>query len=380
MARSARRETMSIAISGSSITFPDQTQMSTATGGSFRNRIINGDMRIDQRNAGAAVTANGSFPVDRFKMNNTTDGTFSAQQSSTVPSSGGFVNSVLVTVTSADTSLTTTQRLALQQTIEGYNIADLGWGTASAKTVTLSFWVRSSLTGTFSGSLRNSAGDRSYPYTYTISVANTWEQKSVTIAGDTSGTWLTTNGEGIILFFSLGVGPSLLGTAGAWAAAGYWGATGETPLVGTNGATFYITGVQLEAGSSATDFERRPIGVELALCQRYFYKTYNTEVAVGTSTSVGSVYCETLADGTLTRLKAFTPRLPVSMRATPTVTLYSQTGTADRINVYSNSASTLTVSSVANNGTNSLLSYLTTSTSATAAQTYEFQATASAEL
>ena len=261
---------MSIAISGSSITFPDQTQMSTATGGSFRNRIINGDMRIDQRNAGAAVTANGSFPVDRFKMNNTTDGTFSAQQSSTVPSSGGFVNSVLVTVTSADTSLTTTQRLALQQTIEGYNIADLGWGTASAKTVTLSFWVRSSLTGTFSGSLRNSAGDRSYPYTYTISAANTWEQKSVTISGDTSGTWLTTNGEGIILFFSLGVGPSLLGAAGAWAAAGYWGATGETPLVGTNGATFYITGVQLEQGSTATEFERRPIGVELALCQRYY--------------------------------------------------------------------------------------------------------------
>jgi len=278
---------MSIAISGSTITFADLTTQTTApvAGAGFKNRIINGDMRIDQRNAGAAVTANGSFPVDRFKMNNTTDGTFSAQQSSTVPSSGGFVNSVLVTVTSADTSLTTTQRLALQQTIEGYNIADLGWGTASAKTVTLSFWVRSSLTGTFSGSLRNSAADRSYPYTYTISVANTWEQKSVTIAGDTSGTWLTTNGEGIILFFSLGVGPSLLGTAGAWAGAGYWGATGETSVVGTNGATFYITGVQLEVGSTATEFERRPIGVELALCQRY-YETVGTYLSTTSWTAI----------------------------------------------------------------------------------------------
>ena len=267
----------------------------------FKNRIINGAMVIDQRNAGAAVTANGSFPVDRFKMNNTTDGTFSAQQSSTVPSSGGFVNSVLVTVTSADTSLTTTQRLALQQSIEGFNTADLAWGTANAKTVTLSFWVQSSLTGTFSGSLRNSAGDRSYPYTYTISAANTWEQKSVTIAGDTSGTWQKTTSEGIILFFSLGVGPSLLGTAGAWASAGYWGATGETPLVGTNGATFYITGVQLEKGSTATSFDYRPYGTELALCQRYFISApNNTFVAPGAGTYVSAQF-------------------PVTMRATPTV-------------------------------------------------------------
>jgi hypothetical protein len=289
----------------------------------MKNRIINGDMRIDQRNAGAAVTANGSFPVDRFKMNNTSDGTFSAQQSSTVPSSGGFVNSVLITVTSADTSLTTTQRLALQQTIEGYNVADLGWGTASAKTVTLSFWVRSSLTGTFSGSLRNSAGDRSYPYTYTISSANTWEQKTITIAGDTSGTWLTTNGEGIILFFSLGVGPSLLGTANTWASAGYWGATGETPLIGTNGATFYITGVQLEAGSAATSFEWRPFTTELQLCQRYFQKSFNYAVVPsnGGASSFSTPYGLIAAYSTNSYASGHT-RWVVTMRDVPTMTYY----------------------------------------------------------
>lgn len=302
---------MTVSISGTGgVTFNDNSVQDTAaTGFGFKNRIINGAMVIDQRNAGAAVTANGSFPVDRFKMNNTTDGTFSAQQSSTVPSSGGFVNSVLVTVTSADTSLTTTQRLALQQSIEGFNTADLAWGTANAKTVTLSFWVQSSLTGTFSGSLRNSAGDRSYPYTYTISAANTWEQKSVTIAGDTSGTWQKTTLEGIILFFSLGVGPSLLGTAGAWASAGYWGATGETPLVGTNGATFYITGVQLEKGSTATSFDYRPYGTELALCQRYYAKMQASD-AFG-MLGIGSV-------GSATAVSIYA-KLPVSMRSQPTI-------------------------------------------------------------
>ena len=295
------------------VTFSDaSSQTAAASPYVLKNRIINGAMVIDQRNAGAAVTAANSFPVDRFKMNNTTDGTFSAQQSSTVPSSGGFVNSVLVTVTSADTSLTTTQRLALQQTIEGYNIADLGWGTASAKTVTLSFWVRSSLTGTFSGSLRNSAADRSYPYTYTISVANTWEQKSVTIAGDTSGTWLTTNGEGIMLFFSLGVGPSLLGTAGAWAGAGYWGATGETSVVGTNGATWYVTGVQLEIGSTATPFERRLYNQELANCQRYYYKWINNTGSSKYNITM-QAYNTTSAYGKLFDL-------PVTMRSQPTAT------------------------------------------------------------
>ena len=241
----------------------------------FRNRIINGDMRIDQRNAGAEVTTSGAWPVDRFQAANTTDGNFSAQQNPSASTgfiaSLGFVASLKFTTTTEDSSLTTSQQASIFQAIEGTNVSDLGWGTANAKTVTLSFWVRSSLTGTFGGSLRNSANDRAYPFTYTISAADTWEQKSVTIAGDTSGTWLTNTGRGIGLAFSMGAGPDRSGTAGVWAGSFLTSATGAVSVIGTLNATWYITGVQLEVGSTATDFERRPIGTELALCQRYTY-------------------------------------------------------------------------------------------------------------
>ena len=234
----------------------------------FRNRIINGDMRIAQRGT-AAVTATDNFPVDRFRIAFATDGAFSAQQDSSAPS--GFVNSVKCTTTTADGTLTTNQNWTFLQRIEGTNVADLGWGTAAAKTVTLSFWVRSSLTGTFGGALRNSASDRSYPFTYAISAADTWEYKTVTIAGDTSGTWLTTTGVGINLSFGLGAGPDRSGTAGAWNSNNNVTATGAISVIGTLNATWYITGVQLEVGSVATPFERRPYGLELPLCQRYFY-------------------------------------------------------------------------------------------------------------
>lgn len=237
-----------------------------------KNRIINGDMRIDQRNAGAAVTVNDNaafYSVDRFRlMGVSSDGVFTAQQSSTAPA--GFVNSLLVTVTTADASVGTTERYRVQHRIEGNNIADLGWGTANAKTVTLSFWVRSSVTGTFGGSLINETGTRSYPFSYTISSANTFEQKTITVAGDTTGTWLTTTGVGINVLWSFGMGSQFQNTANAWAAGDYETVTGETQLIATNGATWYITGVQLEVGSVATEFERRPYNTELALCQRYF--------------------------------------------------------------------------------------------------------------
>jgi hypothetical protein len=233
----------------------------------FKSRIINGNMAIDQRNAGAAVTVTGSFPVDRFIIANGTDGAFSAQQDSSAPA--GFVNSVKVTTTTADGTLTAGQNLNFQQRIEGTNVADLGWGTANAKTVTLSFWVRSSLTGTFGGALTNNDANRCYPFAYTISVADTWEYKTVTIPGDTSGTWLTTTGSGIRVFFTLGAGPDRSGTADAWTGSTILSPTGSVSVIGTLNATWYITGVQLEKGSTATSFDYRPYGTELALCQRY---------------------------------------------------------------------------------------------------------------
>jgi hypothetical protein len=265
---------MPVTISGTNgVTFPDSSlQAAAASPYVLKNRIINGDMRIDQRNAGASVTPLTSgdwYATDRWRYYIDQSSKFSSQQSSVAPS--GFVNSILVTSLSSY-SVASGESFTLTQNIEGLNTGDLAWGTASAQTVTLSFWVRSSLTGTFGGSVTNSAINRSYPFSYTISAANTWEQKSVTITGDTTGTWLTTNGIGLRVFFSLGTGSTKLGTAGSWAGSDFRGATGQTNVVGTNGATFYITGVQLEQNTSATPFERRLYGQELANCQRYFWK------------------------------------------------------------------------------------------------------------
>jgi hypothetical protein len=181
----------------------------------------------------------------------------------------GFTNYLGITSSSAY-SVLTGDAFGFYQLVEGFNCADLAWGTANAQTVTLSFWVRSSLTGTFGGSIINNAANRSYVFSYTISAANTWEQKTITIAGDQSGTWLTTNGTGLMVRYGLGSGSTFTGTAGSWGAGNIVQPTGSVSVVGTSGATWYITGVQLEKGSTATSFDYRPYGTELALCQRYF--------------------------------------------------------------------------------------------------------------
>ncbi len=275
----------------------------------FKNRLINSDMRIDQRNAGASVTpVSGQYLVDRWFYGATQTSKFTAQQNagSVTPPTGyskylGFTSSSAYSITSTDIFHTC-------QIIEGLNTIDLAWGTASAAAVTLSFWVRSSLTGTFGGCITNYAGNRSYPFTYTISAANTFERKTITIPGDTTGTWLTTNSGSISLFFGLGVGSTYSGTAGAWAATQYYSATGATSVVGTNGATFYITGVQLEKGSTATSFDYRPYGTELALCQRYYYVMPN-------------FYIEGYAAAANQRAVTIPVNFPVTMRATPTRTV-----------------------------------------------------------
>jgi hypothetical protein len=241
----------------------------------MRNRIINGDMRIDQRRSGASYTQTGgnAYTVDRwvnFAAGSVAGKLTYQQNAGSVTPTVGFGNYLGITSTSAY-SIASGDLQAIAQPIEGFNTADLMWGTANASTVTISFSVRSSLTGTFGGSLLNGAGNYSYPFTYTISAANTWEQKSITIAGPTAGTWVgATNGIGLYLILSLGTGSTFVGTAGSWTASGFYGATGQVNVSGTNGATFYITGVQLEKGTQATSFEYRQYGQELALCQRYF--------------------------------------------------------------------------------------------------------------
>jgi hypothetical protein len=220
----------------------------------FKNRIINGAMTINQRAYSATPSSDGTYTLDRWVAYGQASAAskFSVAQSSTAPS--GFINSLLITSTSAYT-VGSGDYQSICQFVEGLNVYDLAWGTASASPVTLSFRVYSSLTGTFGGAIQNSGRSRSYPFSYSIPVANTWTTISVTIAGDTSGTWLTTNGIGINLFFGLGVGSTYSNTAGAWAAGDYRSATGATSVVGTSGATFYITGVQLEKGSTATSFD-----------------------------------------------------------------------------------------------------------------------------
>jgi hypothetical protein len=231
----------------------------------FKNRIFNGSMVIDQRNAGASVNTSGAYPVDRFLVSNGVT-SWTAQRSTVAPA--GFTNSFLYTSVTGSAA-GTNDRLIIRQRIEGFNWADLGWGTASAQTVTLSFKVRSSLTGTFSGSFRNGDEDRSYPFSFTISAANTFEDKSITVPGETTGVWGTGNSLAVQLSFDMGSGSGKRTTAGAWVAGDFVGVTGAVSVSATTGATFYITGVQLEKGSTATSFDYRPYGTELALCQRY---------------------------------------------------------------------------------------------------------------
>jgi hypothetical protein len=329
---------MTTIVSGSSITFNDNTTQNTSAYGggfAFRNRIINGDMVINQRGFSGTPT-DGAYTLDRWYADLAVASKFTVSQNAgSVTPPAGFVNYLGVTSSSAY-SISATDIFTITQRIEGYNISDFAWGTANARTVTLSFWVRSSLTGTFGGALRNNGNSRNYPFNYTISAANTWEQKTVTISGDTSGTWLSTNGVGVTISFGLGVGSTYSGTAGAWSSSLSFSATGATSVVGTNGATWYITGVQLEKGSTATSFDYRPYGTELALCQRYYYKLLGEQ----------AIYCEVYAASG--SLPTWTGCLPVSMRASPTGTLIGTYAVSNCANVSVNTTSSQTINLQAN--------------------------------
>lgn len=290
-----------------------------------KNRIINGDMRVAQRGTSFSNPTGGLYTLDRWYIRTQNASVVSTiTQSTTAPT--GFINSFYLSIGTGAAS-GSTDRAQLYHGLEGLNVSDFGWGTANAKTVTLSFWVRSSLTGQFGGAIQNSAGNRSYPFTYTISSANTWEQKTVTVAGDTTGTWTTDNGLGIQLNFDLGAGSSFLTTAGSWAAGDYRGATGDTSIVATSGATWYITGCQLEASTEATPFENRMYSTELAMCQRYYYKIKGLG---------GGCLFATGWNGSTT-VGHYSITLPVTMRTYPTALETSGTATHYQI-VHTNTA------------------------------------------
>jgi len=291
------------------------SNMQAKQGISFKNRLINGDFKVNQYGSSSVTPTNAVYYIDRWKFFVSQSSKITAQQNAgSVTPPVGFTNYYGVT-SSSSYSVGASDYFMFNQRIEGYNVADLGFGTANAKTVTLSFWVRSSLTGTFSGVLTNGANVYTYPFTYTINTANTWEQKSVTITGATSGTWATDNSSSFELYFSLGVGSSLSTTAGAWAANTYYAATGSVNLVGTSGATWYVTGVQLEVGTQATTFDYRDYGREFMLCQRYYWKTVNPHLSGLASNSSSA-----------NRLGA---SLPVTMRSNPTVTFSGTIQTYD---------------------------------------------------
>jgi hypothetical protein len=273
------------------------------------NRIINGDMRIDQRNNGVSGTASG-YTLDRWQYAGAqaSKGTWGRNSATGL---AGFPYALFFTSSSAYASLTG-DYFQFLQTIEADMVSDFAWGTASAQPVTLSFWAFSSLTGTFSGSIRNAANTRSYPFTYSIPAASVWTRIIIVIPGDIGGTWVMSGNAGSVgLTFDLGSGTTYRGSANAWASANYIGVTGSVSIVGTNAANFLVTGVKLETGSVATPYNRQSLTKSMADCQRY----YNTGSLVtgGYGLAGGAVYCGY--------------PLKVTMRASPIVTNSPQTAT-----------------------------------------------------
>ena len=366
---------MTTIISGSSpsITFSDTTTQTTAYQNSatvsvnaqntfgFKNRIINGGMVIDQRNAGSAYTAvaNNQYTLDRWVTSVSQASKMNVQQNAnSITPPIGFSNYLGITVGTAVTPLASGDYFQIMQKIEGFNSADLAYGTANAKTITLSFWVYSNLTGTFGGGLSNNNQSRTYPFSYTISSAGTWEQKTITIAGDTSGSWIgATNGIGLWVNFGLGTGTTYSGTAGSWSSSLYVNVTGNTNVMASTSNYWYATGVQLEVGTQATSFDFRDYGRELILCQRYFQTTYPPSSAVGTSSTL-NLSIETISQATTSYLPIGW-NMPVVMRTAPTATLYNpSTGSSSASNNIYQTSGVSQPSAQANVSQNAVLFYV----------------------
>jgi hypothetical protein len=288
----------------------------------YRNRLFNGAMMIDQRNNGASFGAvNGTYSLDRWQTTSfdggAVTGKYTVQRNAGAVTPPSGFSTYLGVTSSAATTISINSIYAINQYIEGLNVVDLAWGTSAAKSVTISFWVRSSLTGTFGGAFANNAANRVYGFTYTINTASTWEYKTVTIPGDTTGTWLTTNGIGVQVSFGLGGGTNWSAPAGQWTTSISYTADDCVSVVSTNGATWYVTGVQFEVGTQATPFDWRSYPTELALCQRYY------EVN-------GNMYCRNT--GATTQEIRISWVFKVEKRATPTITV--GTGASTGVSIY----------------------------------------------
>jgi len=285
---------------------------------SNRNLIINGKFSIFQRGTGATtVNGNDVFAADRFKGWANGGGTYTVEQSTDVPNNE-FEYSAKLTNTGVDSSVAAGDNYRWATDIEGYNVSQLGYGHSDAKAVTLSFWVKSSLAGTYCGALYSTTASRHYIYEYTISSANTWEKKTITVSsGDTTGSWNKTNGNGLRIYWGFGSGSTYQGTAGAWTAGEKWETSNQAAWIGSASATFFITGVQLELGETATPFEHRSYGDELARCQRYFYNFADGSVDSDAPISVGTYYSTNIIYSGV--------KLPVTMRAAPTLVTASGT-------------------------------------------------------
>lgn len=303
----------------------DSSKLTSVLQQSRKNLLINGDMVVSQR--GSSFTGHGAgvnYGIDRFADFHSSAGAFTiSQQTSVVPA--GFTHALKVQVTTADSSIAAGDRLIVFQRCEGNVVSHLKFGTSAAKTVTLSFFVRSSITGTHGGALANGSDNRNYPFTYTINAADTWERKTVTIAGDTSGTWATGTGRSLQVVWGLGVGSTYSGSAGAWASGDINSATGATTgVLGTLNSTWYLTGAQLEEGSQATEFEKVPFSEQLKECQRYFFATNYGDPDGGLSGGASFIAFDAAEAGA-------GHEFPVPMRAAPAITLYDNGGNANRV-------------------------------------------------
>ena len=348
----------------------------------FRNIIINGDMSIAQRATSVTGITSGAYrTADRFYLNMGTAGTWTNTISTDVPTGQGFAKSFKLDCTTANASLSAGSYMTIQQRFEGQNLQYLKKGTSSAESLTLSFWVKSNKTGTYIALLKDNDNGRDISKSYTISSADTWEKKTITYAGDTTGALGNDNGASLMVYFWLVAGSTY--QSGSLQTS--WDSTddsavGQVNLADSTSNEFYITGVQLEAGEVASDFEFLPHDVNLQRCFRYYEGGDANSNAVNIY-GVPNRICETILDSTA-RLKIIENQYFAIKRATPTLTLYGGGGftTANRISVYNDSASTETVSSVSSTTANSLAFYIQVSTTASASKTYRFYYEADAEL